>query len=383
MRREEFTPDAPGQLVPIPDGWAFVPAPLPPDIPPSWELVQASERAGRALGELLGQARLVANDALIMGPLLTREAVESNRIEGTHTLIEEVLLQRAAGPPRDAEKAVSNLEVLRYIETLNAAARAISEGQPLSHFLLRSMHSTLLEGTRGQNKSPGVLRTGLVGIGRDGQRPTDVRFIPPPPEHVAAALDNFFEFVRSGPSFGPLIACAVMHYQFETIHPFEDGNGRLGRLLIPVYLLAQNVIDRPILYLSSYLESHRDEYVNLLKRVSTHGDWLRWVSFFLEAVRYQAADARDRVDRVLALHERYRELVKANSRTQAPLTAVDVVMERVYVSIPEVAAATKRDYRTAKAAIETLAQLGIVSAMVGSYPQRWVARELLDHVYQS
>ncbi|HXU25219.1 MAG TPA: Fic family protein, partial [Tepidiformaceae bacterium] len=200
--------------------------------------------------------------------------------------------------------------------------------------------------------------------------------------HVAALMANLAEFATSQPVFGPLAACAVLHYQFETIHPFEDGNGRLGRLLIPVYLLGHEVIDRPIIYLSSFFEAHHEEYVARLKRVSTEGDWLGWVRFFLRAIHFQAVDSRHRVEAILNLRQHYAELVRSRSRTQASLTALDFVMEQVYVTVSEVATYTRKEYKTARAAIDTLSSLGILEPLVAGYPQRWVARELLQHIYQ-
>lgn len=383
MRASEFTADAPGDLITIPGGMAYLPKPLPPELALNWDLMGANDRASRALGELTGQARIVANDALILGPLLTREAVESNRIEGTHTVVDEVLLQRAAGPPRDHVRANENLEVLRYMETATTAADVVAGGQPLNMYLLRALHEQLLSGTRGESRHPGSLRTGYVFIGQDGDRVDDARFVPPPPEQVEPAMDALVGFLQAEPPYPPLIACALMHYQFETIHPFEDGNGRLGRLLIPTYLLAHNVIDRPLLYLSEYFEAHRDDYVAHLKGVSTHGNWLSWVAFFLDAVRSQAVAALARTDSVLELASRYRERTRAGTRTQTPLAAIELIMERVYVSAPELADYAQRDYRTAKGALETLAGLGILMAVPGSYPQRWVAQELLDLVYRN
>lgn len=234
VRKEEFQANAPGHLVSIgEDEYSFVPDDLPPSLASSWRLLNLNERANRALGELVGQARLVANETLVVGPLLTREAVDSNRIEGTYTLVEDVLLQRATGPARDEERAASNTEVLRYMETLDAATAMIRDSQPVSAFLLRTMHENLLRGTRGEQKSPGRFRTRLVGIGREGQDAKTAAFVPPPPERVPAAIDNLVTFLEGEPEYGHLIAMAIAHYQFETIHPFEDGNGRAGSLADP------------------------------------------------------------------------------------------------------------------------------------------------------
>ncbi len=384
VRREEFTEDAPGELLPVPGGEAvsFLPHPLPPALDASWELAIANQEAAAAVGELAGQARLISNQELVTGALVLREAVESNRIEGTQTLIEDVLLQRAAGPPSDRATADANLEVLRYVESLHLGAEAIQDGQPLSLFLLRSLHRTLIEGTRGDGKNPGAFRTKPVAIGRPGDTFEAARFVPPPPELVPDTMRALIEFADADPPFGPLIGCALLHYQFETIHPFEDGNGRLGRLLLPLYLVRRGVMDRPLLYLSHYLETNRDEYVQRLMRVSTHGEWAPWLVFFLHGVKTQAFDALARTSRVLELQAVYRERVRQRARTQAALAALDFAMEQVFVTVPTVEAYLARDYKTAQSAIRTLADLGILRAIPDSYPQRWVAEELLTEVYQ-
>jgi Fic family protein len=383
MRRDEFTPQSPGALVDIPGGCAFVPSPLPPAFEPSWNLATLLARARGALGELLGQARLVANDRLVIAPLLTRDAVDSNRIEGTHTLIEDVLLQRQARLPLDPIRRDLNLEVLKYVHALEVGTQAIHDGQPLSLFFLRALHRALIEGTRGGHRRPGQLREVLVAIGRDGQGPGEAAFVPPPPEHVVPALEQLVDFVSREEQFGPLVTGALLHYQFETIHPFEDGNGRLGRLLIPLHLLAVGAIDRPVVYLSSYFEEHRDEYTSRLKRVSTAGDWAGWVEFYLRAFEASCLDARGRVTKVLELHRGYRERAAAASKGKLALLAVDRVMEEIYVTAPGLATALGgRTYKAARAALDVLSEVGVVRPIPDSYPQLWVAQELLDLVYK-
>ncbi|MCC6419441.1 MAG: Fic family protein, partial [Gemmataceae bacterium] len=174
----------------------------------------------------------------------------------------------------------------------------------------------------------------------------------------------------------------IAHYQFEAIHPFEDGNGRLGRLLIPIQLISRGLIDAPLVNLSPYLERRRDTYLELLKRVSTRGDWQQWLMFFLRAVHAQADDARSRTRALIALHEKYRNLVRSGSRSQAPLVAVDLLMEQVFVSARDVAAYASCEYNTARAALTTMTGMGIVAPLEGTYPQLWYAREVLEEVYQ-
>jgi Fic family protein len=366
MRREEFGPDAPGELLPIAgsEGVAFLPDPLPPAIAPSWALAEANQEAALVVGQLAGQARLISNEELVTGALVLREAVESNRIEGTQTLIEDVLLQRVAGPPGDRASADANLEVLRYVESVHAGAEAIRDGQPFSLFLIRSLHRTLIEGTRGDSINPGAFRSKAVAIGRPGDGFEEARFVPPPPELVPDAMAALAEFAEAIPPFGALIGCGLLHYQFETIHPFEDGNGRLGRLLLPLYLVRRGVMERPLLYLSHYLERNRDEYIRLLKG-KHKGEWEPWLLFFLKGVQLQARDALDRASRVLALQASYRERVRQRARSQAALATLDLAMEKVFVTVPGVAGSSGGTTRRR----EPLSTRWLISACSGPSPR--------------
>jgi Fic family protein len=334
------------------------------------------------MARLDGQASLIQSRAFVVRPLLTREAVESARLEGTHTHIAGVLFQAAGDVPADADEAISNREVLNYLHASGEGDRWLADGRPLNVHLVLSLHNVLLTGTRGEDRQPGGLRTRQVLIGAQGDTPLDARFVPPPPEEVRPALDNLVEFMARADHFPPLIAAGIAHYQFETIHPFEDGNGRLGRLLIPLQLIATGALTHALLYLSPYLERRRDDYLGLLKRVSTHGAWHDWIAFFLDAVIAQAEDARARVARVMALQETYRARAQT-LRSKAPATMIPYVMERVVVTAPEVARAANCAYNTAVAALDALAAIGVVEPLRGTHPQRWWAHELVRLVYEA
>lgn len=381
MRREEFRADCPGELVQISDGWAFVPEGLPPTVELSWELASSLDRATQSLARLDGQASLIQNRALVMRPLETREAVESARLEGTHTHIAGVLLQQAAGPSGDPIEASNNQEVINYLCASARGETWLGEGRPVTVHLIRSLHEMLLRGTRGEQRRPGEFRLGQVLIGAQGDTPATARFVPPPPEQVPPLVDGLVEFMGHGDPFPPLIAAGIAHYQFEAIHPFEDGNGRLGRLLIPLHLLGNGGVGRPLVYLSPFFERRRDEYLRLLKAVSTNGAWLAWLSFFLEAVRVQADDARERVTRITALRETYRERAQA-LRSKVPTVAIDLVMDRIVVTAPDLAQYARCAYKTAVSALDALRQLGIVAPLRQGHPQRWWAKELVERVYE-
>ena len=195
-------------------------------------------------------------------------------------------------------------------------------------------------------------------------------------------MDDLVAFMRQPLPIPPLIAAAISHYQFETIHPFEDGNGRMGRLMIPVLLLGHGVIGSPLLYLSDFFDNNRVDYFGRLKDVSTNGDWCAWLEFFLEAVRATALDGVERVKRITGLHSKYRRLVLDNSRSQTSLAAVDIVMEKVFVTAAEVAEFAHCSNPTARTALANLTELNIVAPVSGGYPAQWLAAELLDQAYE-
>ena len=382
MDGSEFSTTSPGWLAPVEGGQAFVPNPLPPELGSSWALQSLLDTARGALGELVGQARHSQNQPLFTRPLLHIEAGESNRIEGTQTQVGNVLLQEAGVMSGDSASTLDNREVLNYVEALERGAAWVREERPLSLYLIRSLHEVLLKGTRGSDKRPGAFRERNVVIGRPGDTPATAKFVPPPHEQVQPAMQELAAFLATSATYPPLVSCALMHYQFETIHPFEDGNGRLGRLLMPLYLMAKGVIETPVLMLSPYFESHRDTYTGNLREVSVEARWEQWLQFFLEGVRIQSADARARLQRVEDLRDRYRSAVRAQVRTKSALAVVDLVMDRVVVSVPDVEAFAGVHYHTARAAIDGLVALGILEPAAGTFPQRWWASELIDAAYR-
>lgn len=381
VKAEEFSGEAAGRLVPIQGGCAFVPNLLPVDVPIGHSILDATAKAERALGLLTGYAESIQNDLLIQRPLMTREAVKSARIEGTYVVIGDLLKHEAAGPPADSRAALDNLEVIRYIEALNLGRAWLQERRPINPYFVRGLHQRLMTGTRGADKRPGEYRPRQVLIGTEGDRPDDARFVPAPPMQIPELMDNLVAFMQSPDPWSPLVAAAVGHYQFETIHPFEDGNGRMGRLLIPLFLMSQLVIDRPLVYLSDYFDRHRDRYFDSLKAVSCRGEWQAWIEFFLEAVRETAIDGVERVKRITSLREDYRGRVLQNSRSQTPLAALDLILEKVIVSAADVQRFAKCSSPTARAALDKLVELHVLSVVDG-YPTRWIADELLSQGYE-
>ena len=342
------------------------------------ETFRLAEDARGALGEFIGEALRVPNLLLITNPLIMREALDSNRLEGSDTVISDVLLQQAGvGPATTREGAI---EVSLYRTTLEQGADSIAEGRPLTLSMIKELHRSLLSVGRGRERNPGEFRHVVAVIGSSGDTIRTARFVPAPPEQIPPLMDGLADYI-AGPEFTPLMTAAVLHYQFEAIHSFEDGNGRMGRLLLPLYLMAQGTIGRPLLYVSSYLEQHREQYIELLKRVSTHGEWEPWVRFFLTAIQNQAIDAKRRVERVLSLELSYKEQIRQASRSMAPLASLDLIMRQVVVSASAVAEYAQCTDPTARAALGTLAKLGIVERL-DMYPARWRATELLEQVWE-
>ena len=373
----------PGTAILLPEGGsAFVPHPLPPELLISGRLLVAVEEARGAVSELVGQARLVANLDLVSRALARREAVLSSRIEGTQTEIVEVLLQTADKPAAAEDSDL--FEVLNYVDTISLAREWLAEGRALGQPLIKDLHARLLAGVRGRDKQPGTYRLKNVYIGNRERGFTGARFIPPPLEHVPALMDDLITFTAGERAYGPMIDSALVHYQFETIHPFQDGNGRLGRLLIPLHLQQWGVLDRPLLYLSPYMDAHEEEYRDGLLLVSREAAWDAWISFFLEAIRATAADALARLRAIMELQSRYRALLPQGPPSKFSFPALDLVFDNVLVSVRQLKDAFATSAPTAKTIIDNFVKLGILEpyGRVGKR-QMWIARELFTRVYES
>lgn len=333
MDRERFESERAGKVVQVGRGeasyWAFAPAPLPRTLTLPATAQMALSRADRALGKLDGLGLLLPNPHLLARPYLRREAVASTRIEGTQSSLGEVLAaeEQLDHAPRSADVQ----EVLNYISALEHGIERLRE-LPLSNRLLREMHAQLLAGVRGEERTPGEFRRSQNWIGGSG--PSDAVFVPPPPDHLPDGLTDFERFMHEEVEIPLLVRCALLHYQFETIHPFLDGNGRLGRLLVVFYLIEQGALTEPLLYVSSYLERHRDTYVDHLQAVRERGDYESWIAFFLEAVATQAESAITTAHALIGLASEFRErLHRIRARGHA-LEVADKLIGSPFVSAP-------------------------------------------------
>jgi Fic family protein len=382
VQREDFTDQAPGELTLAPLGHlAFVPAPLPPIIPLSWPLVNRITEADRALSELVGIARNLPNPHLLIQPFLRREALLSSQIEGTQTSLSELFFFEASGsgtpPTPDVE------EVLNYVMALEYGLKSL-DNREVTLSLLRDIHYRLLQGVRGATKSPGQFRKEQNWIAAPGRPLHEARYVPPPPLQMRDALEAFETFLHTESDLPALVRLALIHYQFEAIHPFDDGNGRIGRLLIPLLLCKEGLLSRPLLYLSAYFEKHRQQYMDGLLAVSRRGAWEDWIRFFLQGVIEQAQDAVRRSDHLLQLWRTYRQRLQEASSSGLALRLVDELFEAPVTSMPSVVQKLNITPRSAQMTIDRLIKAEILAETTGRQRNRiYVASKILHAVEQS
>ena len=357
--------------------WAYIPPRIPRAIDLSLDVVNMLGRANHALGELNGTGKHVANPLLLMGPYLRREAVLSSRIEGTQTGLSDLVLVEANGqvdaPPTDDAR-----EVINYVTALEWALKELAN-LPVSLRLVRELHKRLMAGVRGDDKTPGEFRQFQNFVAPKGTPIERATFVPPPPgPAMRAALDDWERFLHKSDEVPVLVRCALMHYQFETIHPFSDGNGRLGRLLIPLLLLERGAISHPLLYVSAYLERNRDAYYESLTTGRTHGDVIPWVRLFLTAVEAQAIDATRRADLLSELRDKYQDRFQ-KSKSTILRSLIDMLFQSLAVTVPAVARFFEVTFPTAQAAVEELLAAGILRETTGQKRGRaYLAGEILS-----
>lgn len=355
---------------------AYFPAPIPRslELPPS--TVRLLGDAEGELGQLAGVGRLVPNPDLLLRPYLLREALSSTRIEGTQASMAEVFESDAAGgaPNADVEEVVNYVAAMRWgLERLDTL--------PISTRLLNEMHRRLMDGVRGRELAPGELRTSQNWIGAPGSTVETAQFVPPPPSALGGLLTDWERFAHEEPAMPLLVQNALLHSQFETIHPFLDGNGRLGRLLLVFFLVARGRITTPLLYLSAYLERHRQSYYDALQAIRETGDPIPWVELFLTAVQTQAGDAVLRAQRIIELREQYRQ-VAVNMRTPNALALVDLLCENPVVTARSIEDQLGVSRPTALRLLRRMEEQGVLSegdeGIRGQ--RRYVARVMMDAV---
>lgn len=354
--------------------WAFKPAPVPRALALDNETVLALSAADSALGRLAGAGRHLHDPNVFVRPYMTREALASSRIEGTQASLSDVLqadVSEGVAPTGDVR------EVWNYRAAMDAGLQQLDE-LPFVGRLVKDIHGILLSGVRGESRALGEFREAPVWIGSPTDSPETAVFVPPFPPELQEVWRDWEEFANASPRMPPLVQCALLHYQFETIHPFFDGNGRLGRLLIVFFLVHRRVLPAPLLYISAYLEEHRREYYERLQAVRERGEIQQWLQFFLTAVAVQAEDAIVRAERLHDLRESYRAAL-AGSRSRA-VEVVDLVFANPFVTAQAVVARLGVTNQGALNLIRQLEARGWVSP-IGTLAGRggrslWLAQEV-------
>lgn len=353
-----------GRFVQQPQGYgSFEPAPLPPDpqLQIDGQLLASLSRADQALGRLDGTAGTLPNPDLFVAMYVRQEAVLSSQIEGTQASLSDVLAFEAE---EDGAGAGDVEEVVNYVAAMNHGLRRLQEF-PLSLRLIREIHERLMRGVRGQERQPGEFRTSQNWIGGSGSTPATATFIPPAPQVMQAALSNLETFLHD-PALPRLVHAALAHAQFETIHPFLDGNGRIGRLLITFLLCHGGVLSRPLLYLSHYLKRHRQEYYDRLQAVRVDGRWEEWLLFFLTGVADVAAEAQATARKILTLREQHRNKLASEGRASGNLLrALDRLYEHPMITVRVLERELEVNYATANSILLRMQELGIIEESTG------------------
>lgn len=373
MKPKDFKTADAGRLVKQPGNFfAFVPSPLPPCLKYDAALAVAQSRADTALSELAGVGRLLPNPHLLIDPLMRQEAVLSSKIEGTRASLSDVLEAEALELSSSQSDDVH--EVRNYIGAMTFGLTRL-RSLPLSLRLVCELHERLMQHVRGHDKTPGEFRRSENWIGPQGSTPEDAAYVPPPVDELMPALNNWEIFLHERDTLPDLIQCAVMHEQFEAIHPFLDGNGRVGRLLITLFLIERGRLTQPLLYLSAFIEAHRQEYYELLQRVRTHGDWSSWLKWFLRGVEVTGRDGAARAATLISMRENYRTQL-AQKATATRL--LDALFLNPYVTTRRAQAVLDCTTPTAIKAIADVQARGILVEVTGAQRNRvYVAREIL------
>jgi len=350
---------------------AFVPNSLPPHPPMQLDpgIYDIMERANRALGRLDGVSSLLPDPSLFINFSVRKEALLSSQIEGTQSSFSDLFLfesEQAPGVPLDDVQEVSN-----YVAAMSHGLKRLREDDfPVSLRLIKEIHEVLLRKGRGGDKQPGEFRRSQNWIG--GSRPGDARFVPPPPESVLSCMANLEEFLHDKPEPTPvLIKAALAHVQFETIHPFLDGNGRIGRILITLILCAEEALQEPLLYLSLYFKRNRDEYYERLQRVRTHSEWILWLQFFFEGIRETAQQAAFTAREILSLFEEDKRQIEDLGRKAGSAQRIHTLLKKnPLVMIPKIAYQLGISQPTITSILQVFERLGIVREITGKQRDR-------------
>jgi Fic family protein len=364
----------PGRKVPQRGYSAFVPAPLPPGLDWTPRLIKVLSDADRLIGRLAGEGGRLPNPHVLMRPFVRREAVLSSKIEGTEATLGELLAAEAGAV---VERSPEDLrEVGNYVAALEHGISRLKK-LPICVRLVRELHEKLMTGVRGHRATPGRFRTTQNWIGRPGSTLATASFIPPPPGEVEPCLAAWEKFLHES-DLPPLVTTALAHYQFEAIHPFLDGNGRVGRLLVTLFLIERKILPTPLLYLSAFFEASRRDYYDSLRGVSERGAWQEWLEYFLLGIARMSEDALSRATRINDIVAQWQRKL-AGEATNTPMRMVEVLAANPFVTTTGAARQLGVAFTTAQRAIERLERRGIVQQTTDARRNRvYCARALLD-----
>lgn len=379
MELSKFSDEMAGELIATPFSVnAFIPSPLPPKLDLA-ELSMPLWKAAQAVGELNGASRRLNNPFILVRPLQRREALTSSAMEGTFTTEDELLL---ADSGLEEHPNQSSLEVRNYLRALTETLRMLQQdGMPICHKLIKTAHRILMSdvgSNRGAHRQPGEYKTDQNAIGGIRKGIENARFVPPPPKEASECMDALELYINRTPdNIPPLIDLALVHYQLETIHPFSDGNGRVGRMLISLMAVERNIFETPLLYVSPELEERKDEYIDLMLKVSQEGAWVEWISFFLGVIEDSALASVKVIDRLLDLQNNYRDAIATSSRTANAVALVDRLFSNPIIRVREVQDEFGVTYRAARNTIDKLIDGGILVEIPEIYPVVFIAPEIM------
>ncbi|MGO9016571.1 MAG: Fic family protein [Dissulfurispiraceae bacterium] len=377
MKPDEFEQSPSGKCIrTLREYCAFVPNPLPPTIEYSPELIKLLSDADRLIGELSGTGRVLKNPYLLISPYIRREAVSSSKIEGTQSSLSDLFFYEATD--KITPQAPDVKEVYNYVQAMKQGLRLIAE-LPISTRLICELHKTLMKDVRGEHGTPGELRRSQNWIGPPGCTLNEATYVPPPVDEMNEALSSWEKYINSDPGEPLLIQAALMHYQFEAIHPFIDGNGRIGRVLLNIFFHNSGALCQPLLYLSEFFEQYRAEYYRLLLSVSQRGAWTEWIKFFLRGVINMSQNALDNSKKIITLYDQYSNRIDSDKK--APEIAHRLLNElflSIMISISTLSKKWNIAYTSVKHGVKSLEMLGIMKEISGKPRNKlYVSEDLL------
>ena len=362
---------------------AFIPKPLPPKPPLNLdaETIELLSKADTAIGRLSGISETLPNPDLFVAMYVRKEAVLSSQIEGTEASLEDILEYESESRPRVLANDVA--EVVNYVRAMNYGLKRINQ-LPLSLRLIREIHAELMRGVRGENKTPGDFRKTQNWIGPKGCTLNTARFIPPPAHEMMQALGEFEKYMHSELTYPLLIECALIHFQFETIHPFLDGNGRIGRLLIAFFLCYKEILKKPLLYLSHYFKQNRLEYYDRLMAIRDNGDFESWIKFFLKGIIYVADEAAETSHKIINLQNEDKARINKTYKKSSKTTLLhEVLFDRPIISVKDIVKMMNVTFPTADDICMKLVKLNILKEITGKERNRMFAyKNYLDILKQ-